>query len=564
VHFQDGFLFQFAKLAGPFWSSENKSAIRLDTVFLTVLTVLQIYMAVVITEWNADLFDALEQHSMSGIVAQIGVLILIFIGSIGVTTLHLIVKRRLLIGWRLWLTEKVVAKWMHKGRHYQVTFMAKNNHDNPDGRIAEDIRIATEEAIALAHSLFYSLLLLGSFTKILWTLSGTVEFNLGVFSLTVTGYLVWIAIIYSICASVLGWLMGKSLTEATNVRQTEEANYRHELIKAQENSQSIALIHGENNEQKRFLNAFQAIIETYAQQTAAWKQIQIFSSGYSVVSMALPILVAAPRYIVGAITLGTLMQSVQAFQHMVSALSWPANNMAGIANWRASVERVLVLVKALDELDHDISCLNSHQICTDKADKSTIKFDNVSIADLEGQTISLAINTEIKAGERVLISGQASTGAKLFQAIEGLWPWGTGHIQVPCNERLFFMSPQPYLPTGSLFEAICYPKATSAFKRTDLEKLLRQVGLKDLIKQLDQVESWEKLLSREQQQRLGLARVLLYQPKWIFIQEALDSLTPEGETQMMELLIKELPDAAILSISNQPTVEAFHQRKLKI
>lgn len=564
MHFRDGFLFQFAKLAGPFWSSENKSAIRLDTVFLTVLTVLQIYMAVIITEWNADLFDALEQHSMQGIIAQIGMLILIFIGSIGVTTLHLIVKRRLLIGWRLWLTEKVVSKWMHKGRHYQVTFMAKNNHDNPDGRIAEDIRIATEEAIALAHSLFYSLLLLGSFTKILWTLSGTVEFNLGLSSLTVTGYLVWIAIIYSICASVLGWLMGKSLTEATNVRQTEEANYRHELIKAQENSQSIALIHGEDSEQKRFLNSFQAIIKTYAQQTAAWKQIQIFSSGYSVVSMALPILVAAPRYIVGAITLGTLMQSVQAFQHMVSALSWPANNMAGIANWRASVERVLGLVKALDELDHDISCLNSHQICVDKADKSQIRFENVSIADLEGQTISLVVNTEIKAGERVLISGQASTGAKLFQAIAGLWPWGSGHIQVPGNERLFFMSPQPYLPTGSLYEAICYPKATSVFKRTDLEKLLRQVGLKDLIKQLDQVESWEKLLSREQQQRLGLARVLLYRPKWLFIQEALDSLTPEGETQMMELLIKDLPDAAILSISNQPTVEAFHQRRLKI
>ena len=564
MHFRDGFLFQFAKLAGPFWSSENKSAIRLDTVFLTVLTVLQIYMAVIITEWNADLFDALEQHSMQGIIAQIGMLILIFIGSIGVTTLHLIVKRRLLIGWRLWLTEKVVSKWMHKGRHYQVTFMAKNNHDNPDGRIAEDIRIATEEAIALAHSLFYSLLLLGSFTKILWTLSGTVEFNLGLSSLTVTGYLVWIAIIYSICASVLGWLMGKSLTEATNVRQTEEANYRHELIKAQENSQSIALIHGEDSEQKRFLNSFQAIIKIYAQQTAAWKQIQIFSSGYSVVSMALPILVAAPRYIVGAITLGTLMQSVQAFQHMVSALSWPANNMAGIANWRASVERVLGLVKALDELDHDISCLNSHQICVDKADKSQIRFENVSIADLEGQTISLVVNTEIKAGERVLISGQASTGAKLFQAIAGLWPWGSGHIQVPGNERLFFMSPQPYLPTGSLYEAICYPKATSVFKRTDLEKLLRQVGLKDLIKQLDQVESWEKLLSREQQQRLGLARVLLYRPKWLFIQEALDSLTPEGETQMMELLIKDLPDAAILSISNQPTVEAFHQRRLKI
>ena len=564
MRIQDGFFFQFIKLAGPFWNSDNKVVIRLDTVFLVALTVLQIYLAVIITEWNADLFDALEQHSMSGIIAQIGMLILIFIGSITITTLHLIVKRRLLIGWRLWLTEKVVAKWMHKGRHYQVTFMAKNNHDNPDGRIAEDIRIATEEAIAMGHSLFYSLLLLGSFTKILWTLSGTVVLDIGLFSFSIAGYLVWIAVIYSVCASILGWWMGKPLTKATNARQTEEANYRYTLIKAQDNSQAIALIHGENYEQKRFLNSFQAIIDTYAQQTAAWKQIQIFTSGYSVISMALPILAAAPRYIVGAISLGTLMQSVQAFQHFVNALSWPASNMAGIAKWRASVERVLGLVKALDELEHDISCLNSNQICVNKAGKSVLTFENLSIANLEGETISATINTEIKAGERVLIVGHPSTGAKLFQAIAGLWPWGSGHIQVPENERLFFMSPHPYLPTGSLQAAICYPKAVSAFNRTDLEKLLRRIGLKDLINQLDQVESWEKLLSREQQQRLGLVRALLYGPKWIFMQEALDSLTPEGETQMLELLGKELPDTAILSITNQPSAEAFHQRKLKI
>jgi vitamin B12/bleomycin/antimicrobial peptide transport system ATP-binding/permease protein len=564
MRIQDGFLFQFIKWAGPFWNSKNRFEIRKDTVFLIALTVLQIYLAIIITEWNADLFDALEQHSMSGIVAQIGVLILIFMGSIAVTTMHLIVKRRLLIGWRIWLTELVISKWMDKGRHYQITFMAKNNHDNPDERIAEDIRIATEEAITLGHSLFYSILLLGSFAEILWRLSGTVVFDLGLFSFAITGYLVWISIAYSVLASILGWWTGKPLTAATNARQSEEANYRYGLIKAQEHSQSIALIHGEDNEQKRFKHSFKAIIDTYQQQTDAWKQIQIFTSGYSVVSMGLPLLVAAPRYIVGAISLGTLMQSVQAFQQLVSALSWPVNNMPGIAGWRASVERVLGLVKALDELEHDISCLNSHQICVGKGEKSALKFENFSIANLERQTISLTINTEIKAGEHVLISGKSGTGAKLFQAIAGLWPWGTGHIQVPENERLFFMSPRPYLPTGSLYAAICYPKAINEFKRPDLEKLLRQIDLKDLIKQLDQVESWDKLLSSEQQQRLGVVRVLLYRPKWIFIQEALDSLTPDGETQMLDLLAKELPDAAILSITNQPSAEAFHQRKLKI
>lgn len=561
MHGQDGFFKQFITLTGGFWNSKNKSAIRKDTGLLIVLTTMQIGVAIVVTQWNKDLFDALEKHAMSGVIIQMQLLIGIFLASIMITTTHLIVKRRLLISWRSWLTKKVISRWMHKGRHYQVTFLSNDGHDNPDGRIAEDIRIVTEEAVALALSLFYSVLMLGSFSKILWTLSGTVVLKLGTVSLPVVGYLVWIAIIYSVFASIVGWWMGKPLTVATNARQTEEANYRHDLITAQENSQAIALIHGESDERERFITAFKAIIATYQQQTAAWTRIQIFSSGYSVTSMALPILAASPRYVAGAITLGTLMQSVQAFGHMVSALSWPVNNMAQIAKWRTSVERVSSLVKALDELDHDIAGLDSQQICVDNTEKSLLSFADVSITDLDGVTLSASLNDDIKAGEHVLISGQAGTGAKLFQAIAGLWPWGSGRITVPSNEPLFIMPPRPYLPTGSLYAAICYPKSLALFKPSAIASLLKQVGLGELAKEPERVESWGQLLSREQQQRLGLVRVLLHRPKWIFIQEALDSLTPDGEIQMLELLAKALPEVAILTISNKPTAKAFHQRE---
>ena len=285
------FFLQFIKLAGPFWNSENKLTIRINTVMLVVLTVMQIGLAVIITEWNAALFDALEQRSMTGLIKQIWALIIIFATSISVTTTHLIFKRRLLIGWRTWLTEKVITQWMAKGRHFQITYLSQFEHDNPDGRIAEDIRIATEDAIALSHSLFYSLLMLGSFTKILWGLSGRVVFDFGFVAIPVMGYLVWISVSYSICASILGWWMGKPMTKATHARQTKEADFRHDLIDAQANSQAIALIRGEPMEREHLLDSFRAIIATYAQQTAAWKQIQIFSSGYSVASMALPILV---------------------------------------------------------------------------------------------------------------------------------------------------------------------------------------------------------------------------------------------------------------------------------
>jgi len=561
---KDSFFIQFMKLAGPYWNSGNKLAVRTETVLLVVLTLMQIGMAVYVTKWNAALFDAIEQRSMAGVKAQIGVLILIFVASITITTAHLMVKRRLLIGWRTWLTEKVIGKWMHNGRHYQITLGSNNNNDNPDGRIAEDIRIATEDAVNLSHSLFYSLLMLGSFTKILWDISGRVVFDFGSVSIPVTGYLVWISVSYSICASILGWWMGKSMTQATHARQTKEANFRHDLIDIQGNSQAIALIKGELREQERLLASFQAIIATYAQQTAAWKQIQIFTSGYSVTSMALPILVAAPRYIVGAISLGMLMQSVQAFQHMVSALSWPVDNMALIAQWRTSVERVLGLVNALDHLEDDISRLHSSQLNVQKAGVAGLKFIDVCIASVEGEDISLTLNDEIMAGERVLVSGQTNAGSKLFKAIAGLWPWGVGTIEIPENNTVFVMPAKPYLPTKSLFEAICYPKPSASFEQAMVKKLLMEVGQLELVKQLERIESWEHLLSNEQQQYLGVVRALLHRPQWLFIQEALDSLAPNDEVKMLELLGKELPHTGILTITHQPAAEAFHHRKLRI
>jgi vitamin B12/bleomycin/antimicrobial peptide transport system ATP-binding/permease protein len=559
---QSGFFIQFIRLAGPFWNSENKAIIRRRTLALLVLTVLQMAIVVITTEWSAALFDALEQRSMSGLIRQIGVAVLILAVNMAVTFTHLKVTRHLQIGWRSWLTQRVIGQWMNNGRHYLVTHLQTPGHDNPDGRIAEDIRIATDEAINLCISLFYTLLCLFSFTEILWTLSGTVFLDLVGSKMPVYGHLVWIAIIYSAGASLLGWWVGRPLTLTTNAMQTAEANFRFGLVKARENSQALALIHGEVNEQKRFLGLFQAIAGVYERQTHAWANIRLFSSGYTVLSMAFPILVAAPRYIVGSITLGALMQSVQAFQQMTAALSWPVNNLPGIALWRTSVERVLGLVKALEDLEREIARPDPQRILIEKPSLSTLSFHDLCISKLNGEVIVCGVNDEIRLGEHVLIAGDASVGAKLFKAIAGLWPWGRGRIELPDEESMFFMPPRPYLPDGTLRDAICYPSSSETFSLPMIEEFLKLAGLEELVGQLEQTESWEKALTREQQQRLGLVRLLLYRPKWILLQEAFDSLDPEGEELMLRLICQELPDAAMLTITNQPTAEAFHDRQI--
>jgi putative ATP-binding cassette transporter len=556
----NGFFIQFLRLAGWFWCDGN-SGVKTRGLAFVLLTVAQIAIAVMITEWSAHLFNALDQRSMGGFFKQIGFIVLIFIANIVITSKHLKIKRSLQIDWRAWLTERLIGRWMVAGRHYLVTHI-DGEHNNPDSRIAEDIRIATESAIELCHSLLYSLLLLVSFTKILWTLSGVVVLDVGLFALPIYGHLVWLAFIYAGCASVLGWWIGRPLTVTTEAKQTAEANFRFNLVTAREHSQSIALIHGEANEQHRLHTSFAGIAAVWQQQTEAWAQIMMFTSGYSVLSMAFPVLVAAPRYILGSITLGALMQSAQSFQQTVSALSWPVDNMAKVAEWRASVERILGLVDALDALEQEIIRPDPNRIALEKAELPILTFEKLCISKFNGDALIACIDAEIRRGERVLIIGDATISAQLFKAIAGLWPWGHGRIVLPDDDPMFFMPPRPYLPTDTLRAAICYPAASTVFNPGAVEQALKLTGLDDLLSQLDTVDVWDKALARSDQQRLGLVRLLLYQPKWILLQEAFDSLDPEGEAQMFRLICSQLPGATLISISNQPTAGPFHQRRI--
>ncbi|MCX7088502.1 MAG: ABC transporter ATP-binding protein/permease [Methylococcales bacterium] len=560
MQFSNGFFIQFIRLAGPFWHSENKSTIRSLALALFMLTVIQIGVAVVITEWSADLFNALEQRSMSGLFMQVALIILIFLINIAVTTAHFKVKRRLQLDWRSWLTHHLIGQWMSDGRHYLVTHI-QGTHDNPDGRIAEDIRIATESAIELCHSLIYCSLVLISFSKILWTLSGTVTLNLLFFDISIRGHLVWLAIIYAACASSLGWWLGKPFTLATDARQTVEANFRFGLVTARENSLAIALVHGEANEQRRFIGLFKNIVHAWQRQTHTWSHLFMLTSGYSVLSMAFPILVSAPRYILGSISLGALMQSAQAFQQTAGALSWPVDNMARVAEWRASAERVLGLVNGLDKLEQEIVRQDPHRIHLKKTEQDVLRFCDLCIIRLDGVVCVSALNEEIRLGEHVLITGNAFTGSKTFKALVGLWPWGKGTIELP-KDPIFFMPPRPYLPTGTLRSAICYPSTQVAYTETELAEALELVSLEDLQEQLDHNDNWANALSREQQQRLGVVRVLLQKPKWILLQEAMDSLDSLCEIKMLQLIAKKLPNSAILTITNEPLAEAFHKRRI--
>ena len=492
---------------------------------------------------------------------QIGVILIILVAGMSIASLHLMVKRKVQVSWRNWLTRRVMEDWMFAGRQFQVSYMP-GEHDNPDGRIAEDIRTTTEAAIDLAHSLGYCCLLLVSFVKILWTLSGPFELKILGSNFHIPGHMVWIALIYSTTATSLALLIGWPLIRATDKRQSAEANFRFGLVRGRENAESIALLHGEADERRRLGGLFDGIQRTWNRQTAALARLFLFTSGYSILSTAFPILIAAPRYITGDTSLGELMQTSQAFQQLTQALSWPVDNLQRGAEWRASAERVLALWDALKALDEGTRLGANAAIEVAQSNRPVLAFHNLHIANPNGEIVLANFNAEIGQGERVLISGDPTASIKLFKVVAGLWPWGRGSVELPCNADIFFMPQRPYLPIGRLRSAVAYPAGPTAFDDAALVKALTRVSLRHLAARLDEVETWEQALTPSEQQRLGFARLFLHRPNWIFIEEATDALDTEGEEDMMNLLIRELPTATVLTIGYHATLEAFHQRSL--
>lgn len=557
-----GFTRRFLALAGGYWSSEKKWTVRLLTGALALLTVGQVVVPILINLWSQHLFDALEQRSMDQFMTMIAAVGVIILFNIGNTILHLRVKRRLQLGWRAWLTDKLLNDWLTRGRQHQVTYLP-GDHDNPDGRIAEDIRISTEAAIDLGLSLSYCAMLLISFTNILWMLSGAPEVTILGTTFHVHGYLLYIALLYAAVGTTIALVMGKPLVNAVNRRQGHEASFRFGLARVRENAQSVALLHGESGERDRLFGLFQGVRRGWTGQTRALSNMMVFSATYSVLSAAFPILVAAPSYIAGHISLGVLMQTAQAFQQTVGALSWPIDNLARAAEWKASVERVLGLHEALQRLDREIGGEGTERIVVDRTDgEGCLTFTDLSIAGPDGQRVLEPFTLEIKPGERVLISGDPAAAVRLFRAVARVWPWGSGRIVLPAHTSVFFMPERPYLPQDTLRAALSYPLGPDRISDALARLAMERVGLSHLLPRLDESDAWDEILAVPEQQRLGFARLLIRQPDWIFVEDATDSLDPESEEEMLRLIDEEFPAATLITIGSHPGLEAHHGRKL--
>jgi putative ATP-binding cassette transporter len=516
---------RFSRLAAAWWNGERKWTVRGAVLSLVLLTFAQVGLAIWINYWHGDLFDALEARALSELLRLAGLFLLIFGLTMGVTALHLHVKRWVQLDWRRWTTALLLDHWLQRAHLHRLQ-LTPGEHDNPDGRIAEDVRIATEVAVALAHSLLFSLLILGSFIDILLAVSGS-------------------APLPGTTIEVPGYLFG--------------------LGRTREHAEAIALTRGEPFARRRAERLFEDVGRGWDRQTLAYLGIVSFSTGYGTLLPVFPILIAAPQYIAGTLTLGMLMQAAQAFQRLTSALSWPIDNLGELARCRASVERVLALYEDMLVLEREEEGVDRDEarIRVAVGGQRALEIDGLQLASPSGEVMLEDFHLHVRAGERVLLSGDLAVTVSLFKAVAGLWPWGRGEIRLPADpEPMMFVPQRPLLPPGSLRAVVSYPHPEARYPSAELHRALECAGISWLTQRLDAHDDWSRVLPLRTQQRLGIARLLLHRPSWIFLQEATDTYSAKEELLTMQLLYRELPGVTLLNISRHARADDFYDRTL--
>jgi putative ATP-binding cassette transporter len=549
----------FTQLAFGFWTGPTRRKANLFALGLLACLLLNLAPAIAVNRWNKFFFDALQNKDPRLILSSIGLMLTLAIASALASVALLQARMRFQLGWREWLTQTLVRRWMERRRFYQLSVLRLV--DNPEARIAEDGRIAIELFVDFATGVTNALLMAASFVGVLWFIGGSLTF----WGVTIPGYLVIAVAIYSATTSYGMLLLGRPLIARVEAKSVAEADFRFELSHTRENAETIALIGGDDAEREKHYERFRQVALRWITVIGRQSRMLFLSSGNNVLAPVIPLLLGSPKYLAGEMSLGDLMQAAAAFVQVQLALNWLADNSLRLADWFASARRVAALDLFFNSLDELATESADKRIDLAFGDDDALHLCGLSIAQHDGTLVLADVDAVIGRGEKVLVKGETGTGkSTLIRAMAGLWPWGSGRILRPKNARIAFMPQQPYLPRGTLRHALDYPRDGTPPDPTRMEEILAACGLTHLVPRLDEEQSWSDVLSGGEQQRLGFARVLLKRPDIIIMDEPTSALDELSQTRMMELLCEEASGSTIVHTALRPGLDRFYDREIQL
>jgi putative ATP-binding cassette transporter len=551
----------FWQSARGFWGPRGMRLAWLLSAVLLLIILLNLGASYGMNVWHRVIFDALQVKDADSVLQLSMLYVPLLAGSVLLSVLLICARMTMQRRWRAWLNNLLLDRWLRNGRYYQLD-LTGGAHKNPEGRIADDVRIATEAPVDLAIGATTAVLSAVTFIVVLWTIGGTFTIHVRDTALTIPGFLVIAAAIYAAAASGIMFAIGRRLIIVSENKSQAEAEYRYLLTRVRENGEGIALLKGEDEERSGAEKSFAAVLR-------AWRDVCIQSMRTTIVSQTsgyiapiLPIILCAPKFLDNSMSLGEVMQAASAFATVQSALNWLVDNYPRLAEWAASARRVAALDVSLAALERaEGHCAG--RINRSEAEDAALRLRDVSVMLGDGTAIVARADAAIMPGEKVLLTGQSGTGkSTLVRALAGVWPWGGGDIESRAGAKLMVLPQRPYLPLGSLRRVVTYPDAPERRSAREVAFALKKVELGHLVERLDEEASWDQILSGGEKQRLAFARIFLHRPDVVVLDEATAALDPASQDRLMMLLVRELEHASVVSIGHRPELADFHHRKI--
>jgi putative ATP-binding cassette transporter len=554
-------LARFWEAALGFWRTGGGRIAWPLTVTVIAIALVNLALQYRLNVWNRGMFDALDKRDGSAVLYQTAIFFPLIAAVVGVAAGATCAKLTLQRSWREWLNAHVLDHWLVSGRYYQLN-LVPGDHTNPEYRVAEDLRVSVEAPVEFSIGVFSAVTSAIVFIGVLWFIGGELTIPIGSTVLRIPGFLVVAAFIYAVLASGSMIMIARGFVTVSENKNQAEADYRYRLTRLREHGESIALLGGDTEERAGLDGAFTVVRQRWYELMLQYIRTTIVSQSSNGLAPIIPILLCAPKYVAGTMTLGEVMQAASAFMIVQVAFNWLVENYPRLADWTASASRLGSLLVSLDRLGRAEREGTTGRIVRRQAEAGSLWLRDVSVTLDDGSAVVNEADIEIARGEKVLVVGESGTGkSTLVRAIAGLWPWGTGEILIKF-EGLFFMPQQPYVPLGTLRRAATYPLSPEEVDDAVVRTTVAEVGLGHFLDRLDADETWEHVLSGGEKQRLAFARALIQRPEIIVMDEATAALDPLGQEELMRLLLERLPEATVISVGHRAELEAFHTRKL--
>ena len=545
-------------LMTPYWKSCEKRSAYLYLASIAVLTVAAVYMTLLLNEWYNSFYSALQNYDTDalwhGLFVFTGLAFAHIVFAVYASYLQQVFSLR----WRRWMTDVYLAKWTEGDLYYRMEMFSRAS-DNPDQRISEDINTFTAQTPAFMMGILRSVVTIICFIFVLWTLSEPLTFSVFGVSITIYGYLVWTAIVYSILGTWVTHYVGHRLVGLNFHQQKLEADFRFGMVRLREAAESVAFYDGADSERSLLYKRFSLAVSNTFLILKKQKQLSWLTNGYAQIAIIFPFVVALPRYLAKEISLGGLMQIANCFGKVQDALSYFVDVYTSIAAWQSCAERLLTFERHMRHLEESGMGRGAF---LKKESKDAVRLVDIKVDLPNGMPLLWNVNAEILPGEHVLLKGASGSGkSTLLRVMAGLWPYASGEADLPENKSRMFIPQRPYMPMGTLREAAAYPKETA--EDGALLPLLDLAGLSHLAPRLDEEADWSHVLSLGEQQRLAFVRIFLHRPKWVFLDESTSAMDEDMERKLYDHLVK-MPGVAVLSVGHRSTLAAWHERKILI